>query len=157
MSTYDFSTLYTTLPHDLIKDKFIDLNDHMFSREKALCLVATNVLSSLPMCTKIIIYGLVKKFLMPLFIFLDNIFIGFGTNLYRQIIGIPMGTNSAPLVSDLFLFCYESEFMKSLSPENQADIIKAFNSTSRYLDDVLNIDTFTLNKWLTGYTLLNFN
>ena len=30
--------------------------------------------------------------------------------------------------------------MKSLSRENQADIIEAFNSTSRYLDDLLNID-----------------
>ena len=50
-----------------------------------------------------------------------------------------MGTNCAPLVADLFLFCYERDFMKSLSRENQADIIKAFNSTSRYLDDLLNI------------------
>ena len=58
---------------------------------------------------------------------LDNIFIRFGTKLYRQIIGISMGTNSAPLVADLFLFCYERDFMKYLSPENQADIIKAFN------------------------------
>ena len=48
-----------------------------------------------------------------------------------------MGTNCAPLVADLFLFCYERD---SLSPENQADIIEAFNSTSRYLDDLLNID-----------------
>ena len=51
-----------------------------------------------------------------------------------------MGTNCAPLVADLFLFCYERDFMKSLSPENQADFIEAFNSTSRYLDDLLNID-----------------
>ena len=51
-----------------------------------------------------------------------------------------MGTNSAPLVADLFLFSYERDFMKSLSPENQADIIEAFNSTSRYLDDLLIID-----------------
>ena len=43
-------------------------------------------------------------------------------------------------VVDLFLFCYERDFMKSLSSENQADIIEAFNSTSRYLDDLLNID-----------------
>ena len=71
---------------------------------------------------------------------LDNSFIRFGTKLYRQIIGIPMGINCTPLVSDLFLFCYERDFMKSLSPENQADIIKAFNSTSRYHDDLLNID-----------------
>ena len=71
---------------------------------------------------------------------MDNIFIRFGTKLYRQTIGIPMGTNCAPLVADLFLFCYDRDFMKSLSRENQADIIEAFNSTSRYLDDLLNID-----------------
>ena len=83
---------------------------------------------------------------MPLFIcdslvyLLDNIFIRFGTKLYRQTIGIPSGTNCAPLVADLFRFCYEKDFIKSLSRENQADIIEAFNSTSRYLDDLLNID-----------------
>ena len=51
-----------------------------------------------------------------------------------------MGTNYAPLVADLFLFCYERDFMLSLSDNNQADVIKAFNSTSRYLDDLFNID-----------------
>ena len=50
------------------------------------------------------------------------------------------GTNCAPLVADLFLFCYERDFMLSLSDNNQTDIIEAFNSTSRYLDDLLNID-----------------
>ena len=55
-------------------------------------------------------------------------------------IRLGLGTNWAPLVADLFLLCYERDFMKSLSPENQADIIEAFNSTSRYLDDLLNID-----------------
>ena len=51
-----------------------------------------------------------------------------------------MGTNCAPLVADLFLLCYERDFMLSLSDNNQYDIIEAFNSTSRYLDDLLNID-----------------
>ena len=50
-----------------------------------------------------------------------------------------MGTNCALLAAVLFLFCYERYFIKSLSRENQADIIEAFNSTSRYLDDLLNI------------------
>ena len=71
---------------------------------------------------------------------LDNIFKRFVFKLYRQIVGIPMGTNCASLVADLFLFCYERDFMLSLSDNNQADIIEAFNSTSRYLDDLLNID-----------------
>ena len=52
-----------------------------------------------------------------------------------------MGTNCAPLVADLFLFC-----MKSLSRENQGDIIEAFNSTSRYLDDLLNIDNIYFDQ-----------
>ena len=50
-----------------------------------------------------------------------------------------MGTNSAPLVADLFLFCHERDFMMSLSDDRQADIIDAFNTTSRYLDDFFNI------------------
>ena len=45
-----------------------------------------------------------------------------------------MGTNWALLVADLFLFCYERDFMLSPSDNNQTDIIKAFNSTFRYLD-----------------------
>ena len=56
-----------------------------------------------------------------------------GTKLYRQVVGIPMGTNFAPLVADLFLFCYERDFMMSLSDDKQANIIDAFNTTFRYL------------------------
>ena len=51
-----------------------------------------------------------------------------------------MGTNCAPLVADLFLLCYERDFMKSLTKEKRYDLIDAFNSTFRYLDDLLNID-----------------
>ena len=72
---------------------------------------------------------------------LDNIFIRFGTKLYRREVGIPIGTICAPLVADLFLFRYERDFMMSLfSDDKQADVIDAFNTTSRYLDDILNIN-----------------
>ena len=52
-----------------------------------------------------------------------------------------MGTNCAPLVADLFLLCYERDFMLSLSEDNQSDVIEAFDSTSRYLADLLNMDS----------------
>ena len=42
---------------------------------------------------------------------LDNIFIIYGSKLYRQSVGIPMATNYAPLVANLFLFCYERDFL----------------------------------------------
>ena len=63
----------------------------------------------------------------------ENKFIRLGWKLYRQIVGIPMGTNCAPLIADLFLFCYERDFMLSLSDNNQTEIFEAFNSTSRNL------------------------
>ena len=72
--------------------------------------------------------------------FLGTIYIRYCTKLYRQIFGIPMGINCAPFVADLFLFCYGRDFMTSLTDVKQAEIIEAFNSTSRYLDDLFNID-----------------
>ena len=89
---------------------------------------------------------------------LDTIYIRFGTKLYRQIVGFPMGTYCAPLVADLFLVCYERDLMTSLSAVKQAEIIKAFKSTSRYLDDLLNIENriyppeLQLNKAYTSDT-----
>ena len=62
-----------------------------------------------------------------------------------------MRCNSAPLVADLFLFWYERDFMMSLSDDKQADIIDAFNTTSRYLVDILNI-IFMLNILVNIYT-----
>ena len=49
-----------------------------------------------------------------------------------------MSTMCAPLIADLFLFCYELDFMVSLSDDKQPAIVGAFNTTSRYLDDSLN-------------------
>ena len=82
-------------------------------------------------------HGLVKNVCDALTFLLANIFIRFGTKMYRQVVWIPMGTNCAPLVAYLFLFCYERDFMMSLSDDKQANIIGAFNTISRYLDDIL--------------------
>ena len=62
-----------------------------------------------------------------------------GTKFRRQIVGIPKGTKGAPLIADLYIFFYERDFIMSLSSDTIADVIEAFNSTSRYLDDLLNI------------------
>ena len=64
---------------------------------------------------------------------LHNVFIllRFGSKLYKQIVGSPTGTNCAPLVADLFLFCCERYFMMPLSDNNQTDIVEALNSIFR--------------------------
>ena len=143
--------------HHLIKYKLIDLINRTFIRENIQYLACNeecafftsdvynnhNLWSCQNVCDALVYL-------------LDNIFIRFGTKHYRQTIGIPMETNCAPLVADFFFFffffffcccfCYERDFMKSLSRENQADIIEAFNSTSRYLDNLLNIDNIYFDQ-----------
>ena len=80
----------------------------------------------------------------------DISFIQFGTRVYRQDVGIPMGTNCAHLTADLFLFCYEMDFRMSL--DKHANIIEAFNTASRYLDDILNINNFYLDNMVKSRT-----
>ena len=144
LSTHDFSTLYTTLPHYLIKEKLIDLIERTFYKKEGKLYIAGNGFKNAFFTSKDHHKGYhlwsCQNVCDTLSFLLDNIYIRSGTKLYRQIVGILMGTNCAPLVADLFLFCYERDSMKHLSSDNQADVIKAFNSTSRYLDDLLNID-----------------
>ena len=141
LSTYDFSTLYTTLPHNLIKENIINLFEWTFEREGSPYIACNEKQAFFTSGdTKWYKLWFCQNVGEALIILLDNIYIRFGTKLYRQIVGIPMGTNCAPLVADLFLFCYERDFMRSLSDVKQAEIIKEFKSTSRYLDDLWNID-----------------
>ena len=141
VNTYDFSTLYTSLPHKLIKDKLIYLINRTFSREKKMYLACNK---SKAFFTDVIY----ERYTMwtredvcaALMFLLDNIFVRFGQKIYRQVIGIPMGTNCAPLIADLFLYCYEKDFMLHLAKTNQFHIVSAFNDTSRYLDDICTID-----------------
>ena len=105
-----------------------------------------NMLFSLPKNIKKYDLWSCQKVTDALIYLLDNIYIRFGSKLYRQNVGIPMGTNCAPLVVDLFLFCHERDFMKFLTKEKRYNLIDAFNSTSRYLDDLLNIDNIHFER-----------
>ena len=150
LPAYDFSTLYTTLPHNLIKEKLINLIEWTFKREGSPYITRNERQAFFTSeDTKRYKFWSCQNVCEALIYLLDNIYIRFGTKLYRQskkisndqeIVSIPMGTNCAPLLADLFLFCYERDFMTSLSDVKQAEIIEAFKSTSRYLDDLLNID-----------------
>ena len=129
------------MPHNLIKEKFINLIEWIFKRGGS-PYIACNERQAFFTSgdTKRYKRWSCQNVCEALIYLLDNIYIRFGTKLYRQIVGIPMGTKCAPLKADLFLFCYERDFMTSLSDVKQAEIIEAFKSTSRYLDDLLNID-----------------
>ena len=57
----------------------------------------------------------------------DNIYVRFGGQLFPQTIGIPMGTNCAPLLAYLFLYSYENEFLNKLIKEGKRKFARKFN------------------------------
>ena len=85
-----------------------------------------------------------------------NIYVQFDGMVYQQIVGIPIGTNCDPLIADLFLYCYERDFMSDLHKFKRYDI-DMFNDTSRYLDDIFTIDNLNLRNILLTYIQLNFS
>ena len=158
MSTYDFSTLYTTLPHNLIKDNLIDLIERTFQRVGSTYLACNGGYAFFTSEKRKKYHAWSCQNVCDALTFLlDNIFIRFGTKLYKQVVGIPMGTNCAPLVADLFLFCYERDFMMSLSDDKQADVIDAFNTTSRYLEGNLNINNVYFDNMVSQIQLNKAN
>ena len=70
----------------------------------------------------------------------DNIFVVFAGKVFQQIVGIPMRTNCAPLLADIFLYSYEAEFIQTLLSADKKHLASRFNYICRYIDDVLSIN-----------------
>ena len=83
-----------------------------------------------------------------LYFLVDNIFVVFAGKVFQQIIGIPMGTNCAPFLADIFLYSYEAEFIQSLLSTGRKRLASQFNFTYRYIDDVLSINNPDFENYL---------
>ena len=77
---------------------------------------------------------------------IDNIFVQFGGRLSCQVIGIPMGTNCAPLLADLFLYSYENEFLDNMIRSGHRKLARSFNLCYRYIDDLIVVNN--KNYWI---------
>ena len=78
----------------------------------------------------------------------DNIFVVFAGKVFQQTVGIPMGTNCAPLLADIFLYSYEADFIQSLLSTGQKQLASRSNLTYRYIDDVLSINSPEFKNYL---------
>ena len=79
---------------------------------------------------------------------IDNIFVVFGGRVFQQTVGIPMGTNCAPLLADLFLYSYEADFIQGLLKKNEKNLARSFNFTFRYIDDVLSLNNSKFSEFV---------
>ena len=119
IQTFNFSTLYTSIPHDLLKSRMNSIINNAFKHKNGatrythikVCRNKSYFTSDPPngdnkytgndICTMI-------GFLV------DNIYVRFVGQLFRQMVGIPLGTNCAPVLADVFLYSYENEFLDKL-------------------------------------------
>ena len=76
---------------------------------------------------------------------IDNIFVQSGGCLFRQVIGIPMGTNCPPLLADLSLYSYENEFLGNMIRSGHRRLARSFNLCCRY---IYNLIVFNNKKFL---------
>ena len=68
----------------------------------------------------------------------DNIYDRFGGQLFRRMVGVPVGTNFGPLLADLFLYSYVNEFLDKLIKEGKRKLARKFNHLSyHYIDDII--------------------
>ena len=79
----------------------------------------------------------------------DNIYARFGGQLFRQMVGIPMGTNCAPLLADLFLYSYENEFLDKLVKEGKRKLARKFNLSYCYIDDLISFNDKRFKEFIS--------
>ena len=79
----------------------------------------------------------------------DNIYVRFGGQLFRQMVGIPLGTNCAPLLADLFLYSYENEFLDKLVKEGKRKLARKFNLSYCYIDDLISFNNTRFKEFIS--------
>ena len=160
MRTFDFSKMYTDIQLDDLENKLSILIDQLFNFKQS---TSRNRFFTVPRddskesrwtqialddsknC-KCIDASKLKRWLHFL---VDNIYLNFGkATVLRQRIGIPMGTNCAVFVANLFCFAYEYDFIVQLVNANRVDLFFKFSGTARYIDDLFCIDNNLFSNYL---------
>ena len=154
IQTFSFSTLYTSTPHDLLKSRMNSIINNAFKHKNGakqhthikVCrnksyftsnpLNGDNKYTANDICKMI-------EFLV------DNIYVRFGGQLFRQMVGILMGTNCAPLLADLFLYSYENEFLDKLIKEGKRKLARKFNLSYRYIDDLISFNNKRFKEFIS--------
>jgi hypothetical protein len=153
MKTYDFSTLYTTIPLSKLKSRLFQIIDN--------CVLNTNGKRKY----KFLLIGKQDTYFVRhrsdspykyseagikgmLGFLVDNIYVVFGDQVFQQSVGIPMGTNCPTLLADLSLYSYEAEVVQKPLQNNNKKLAVSFKNTFRYIDDVLSINNHNFHHYV---------
>ena len=154
IQTFGFFILYTSIPHDLLKSRMNSIINNAFKyKNGATRYTHVKIGRNKSYFTSDHLNGDNKytandiskmtEFLV------DNIYVRFGGQLFRQMVGIPMGTNCAPLFADLFLYSYENEFLDKLVKEGKRKLARKFNLSHRYIDDLISFNNKRFKEFIS--------
>ena len=135
ISAYDFSTLYTNIPHQLLINSLNEIIDFVFKGGNKRYIVISNKRAfwgSRKIYKQYFTNTSLKTTITNL---IQNCYFTVGNVIMKQVIGIPMGIDPAPFWANLFLYKYESAYISQLI---KSDKIKAkkYHGTSRFIDDL---------------------
>ena len=154
IQTVDFSTRYISIPHDVLKSRMNNIINNAFKHKNGATrythikvgrnesyftndpLNGDNKYTASVICK-------MNEFLV------DNIYVRFGGQLFQQIVRIPIGTNCAPLLSDLFLYSYENEFLDKLIKEGKRKLARKFRLSYRYTDDLISFSNKRFKEFIS--------
>ena len=144
ISTYDFSTLYTKLPHDDLIQNLNEIVDFAFkggkkkteNRKYITVTKYATFWSKKKRGDESFTKQQVKQLVAHL---IKETYFQIGNLLFKQCIGIPMGIDPAPFWANLHLYAYEYQFMSELM---STDKIRArrFLYATRFIDDECNLN-----------------
>ena len=140
VSTFDFSTLYTNIPHDKLIDVLNQLIDFCFKGWEDKHIAVTKF--GAKWVTDQTKYDLVfskKDVKNALQFLMSSCFFTLGNLLFKQVIGIPMGSDPAPFMANLFLYFYENKWLMQLKKQDLVSARK-FGNTFRFIDDLCAIN-----------------
>ena len=151
--SFDISTLCATIPYDKLKCILKKIINHCFFRKSGYRRF------------QYVVLGYTDTYFVPdhsdtpqkysetdvikmLDYLIDNIFVELGGWIFKKTIGIPIGTNCAPLLTDLFLYSFEADFVQSLIKAGKTRLTQQFNFTYRNIDDVLSPNNSKFPEYL---------
>ena len=141
IKTYDFSTLYTSIPHKKLLDKLKwVINKAFLSSNKKFISVYNSSASWTDSPRKNTRHLNSKEVIQLIKWLIDNTFVTLGDKCFKQKIGIPMDTDCAPLLANLFLYAYEYQWINKQVEKNKFNLLIKFKGCCRYIDDLLLIN-----------------
>ena len=138
VQTFDFDTLYTSIPQTKLKQQISKLIKSVFKSRKKSYITVSRKHAYLTQKQSQSNFSVSANDLIKCIIFIvDNGFIVYKGKVFRQKLGIPMGTNSAPYLANLFLYCYEANYIQNLKDTGRSEEAKLISAIFRYQDDCI--------------------